>query len=119
MRKILQITVAAFLLAAPMGGCALFQKGGEVATTTMVTADKVLNSAHVAWEGASYTLQVLANSGVLKGQTAITAQKYYDDATAYLKKADAAHDIANAVLENSMAQAALGAIALATTQHGE
>lgn len=121
--KIRQALIAGVIcigLVAPVAsGCALFQSGAQTSATIKLEADRALVTAHRVWEGASFTLQALANSGVLKGNAAAVARKYYDEATKFLEQADHYRDVGNSVLQNQLAQAAIAAVALATTQKGE
>lgn len=119
LRKALLAGVVAVGLVVPVSGCALFQNAQQTTDTVLLEADRALVTAHHVWEGASYTLQALANSGVLKGNAAAVAKKYYDQATEFLKQADHYRDIGNAALTQQFANAAIAAVALATTQKGE
>lgn len=121
-RKALLAGVIGVGLMVPVSGCALFQKApeaGTVAATVKLEADRALVTAHRVWEGASFTLQALAKSGVLKGQAAATAGMYYKQATGFLEQADHYRDIGNSILQNQFAQAAIAAVAISTTQKGE
>lgn len=118
MKRILIAATLAIGLAVPVTGCALFQPADQSEQAIIIAADKALITAHTVYKAAGDTLIVLANSGFIKGETARTARAYYDTAGEYLAKADQAHDIGNAVVERDMAQAAIAAVALATTQKG-
>lgn len=108
-----------------LGGCASLSAIWHVTTAPtatqtvlMVDADKVLITAHELFKAAGITLKTAADAGILKGAAAAQAKVYYDQAGHWLQLADQAHDIGNAVLTQQYGQAAIAAIALATTTNG-
>jgi hypothetical protein len=124
LRRLALIIGLATSLAVPLGGCQTLGAIWTVSTTPSTTAtvvmldvDKILVIGHRALSGVGKTLIVLANSNVCTGQCAVTAKGYYDQAGAALIKADSYHDLGNAVLTKQWADAAIQAIALATTSH--
>lgn len=109
----------ALMIAVPLGGCqTLFGPPTETQEEIIKTAQQTLITAHNVHKAAGETLIALANAGVLTGASAALAKQYYNEASEWLQKADAAYDVGNAVLTKQYAEAAIRAVALATTQKG-
>lgn len=84
--KTLAVVLALSAAASALGGCALFGQ-----STAQQDAEKALTAAHAAHDATAIVLTGLANSGVLHGSAAATAQSYLDQSEAYLVKADDAY----------------------------
>lgn len=85
---------AALFLTAALASCGT--PGQVVGTPTIVTAEKSLTLAHLAYDGVGMSLKSASDAGVLKGQAAATAKCWYDKAGDELAAADAADVALNA-----------------------
>lgn len=104
-------------LALALSACSTF---GATGTTALQDAEKALTAAHAAHDAAAVTATILANTGVLKGSAATTAQGYLDQSEQDLKLADAALAAGDATTvqgEVSAASALVRQVAAVTAGH--
>lgn len=85
----------AFLILA-LGIASCGTTGTVVSPATLVTAEKALTVAHLAYDGVGMSLKTASDTGVLKGTAAATAKCWYDKAGDELAAADAADIALNA-----------------------
>lgn len=100
--RLTRLAVPMLALSLALGGCDTIKAvvaGGSVAGSapvTMLTAEKSLTIAHLAYNGIGTSLKNAADTGVLKGANAATAKVWYDKAGDALLVADKSDDAANA-----------------------
>lgn len=93
MRRVLQVTFAAVLLAAPLGGCASFQAILHPSDTqAQLYAEKALIVAHDLHDALALAASAAANSNACVSTCAVEVKKYLDDSAAILAEADKVSD---------------------------
>lgn len=85
--------IIAFVLATALTACST---PILVGSDTLVSAEKSLTLAHLAYDGVGMSLKAAAETGVLRGSNAATAKCWYDRAGDALNAADAADVALNA-----------------------
>lgn len=97
---------AALALTAPLGGCASILPPAQVASLRL-TNDKTLFVAEQTFAGLTASLNAAVDTGYLHGARAAQAKVIYDQAHDALLAARQAHDLGNAALATTNAQAAI------------
>lgn len=95
MKRQLAALLAVALVATPLGACSVWDKYfcstcslSTAAPSAMNAAKKALTAAHTLHQAAAEGMTAAAQSGLLHGSNAVTAQNYLDQSETYLGAAD-------------------------------